>query len=201
MKKYLTCGWVIFMLAISFTASGQWGRYHGRYTSRHYSYPNRHYSYPRYGYDPRTSVSIIGRLPFGAISLNFGNHYYHYYNGIYYRPYSSGYVIVEPPIGIIVPALPYGSAYIVIGSHPYYRYGNAFYAPYGNRYRVVERPDDVENSSSNNDKTDNSISNEYEKIVIEGKTYYKKGDKYYKASVNKDGEIVYEEVGEISKSK
>ena len=189
MKKYMICGMFILMLIISFSASAQWGRGHGRYN-------NRYYSYPRYGYAPRTSVSIIARLPFGAVSLNFGDRYYHYHNGIYYRPYSRGYVIVEPPIGIVVPALPYGAAHIIVGSHPYYRSGNVFYAPYGNRYKVVEQPDDIETSVDNN-RPGNT--DEYEKVTLEGKTYYKKGDKYYKASVNKDGEIVYEEVGEKGK--
>ena len=193
MKKYMICGLFILMLIISFSASAQWNRHHGRYNSRYYSYP-------RYGYAPRTSISVIARLPFGAVSLNFGNRYYHYYNGIYYRPYNSGYAIVEPPIGIIVPTLPYGAAHIIIGSHPYYHYGNIYYAPYGNRYKVVEEPGDIEISSVG-DEQSNATAGEYEKVILEGKTYYKKGNKYYKATVNKDGEIVYEEVGETSKSK
>jgi len=194
MKKYMICATVILLLAISFTASAQWGRQHGRYHSRHYSYP-------RHSYAPRTSVSVIARVPFGAISLSFGNRYYHYHNGIYYRPYSRGYVIVQPPIGIIVPGLPIGYTQVIIGSHSYYRHGNVFYAPYGDRYRVVEQPEESETSTANMDKTDNAITGEYEKVILEGKTYYKKGDKYYKASVTKDGEITYEEVGETSKSK
>ena len=105
-------------------------------------------------------------------------------------------MIVQPPIGIIVPSLPMGYTRIMIGAHPYYRYGEIFYAPEGNRYRVIERPAEDEDESLSDKGTDNSVSNEYEKVVLEGKTYYKKGDKYYKASVDKKGEIVYEEVGE-----
>lgn len=190
----MICATVILLLTTSFTVSAQRGRQHGRYN-------NRHYSYPRYSYAPRTSISVIARVPFGAISLSFGNRYYHYYNGMYYRPYSRGYVIVQPPIGIIVPGLPIGYTEVIIGSHSYYRHGKVFYAPYGNGYRVVEEPQESETSVAGNDKTNNAISSEYEKVILEGKTYYKKGDKYYKASVTKDGEVTYEEVGGTSKSK
>lgn len=105
-------------------------------------------------------------------------------------------MIVRPPIGIIVPAVPYGAAHVMIGANPYYRYDGVYYAPYGSRYRVVDEPLEEEYENSN----DNAVSNEYEKVILEGKTYYKKGDKYYKATVNKNGEVNYEEVGETSKS-
>ena len=192
MKKYLVCGLIAFMLIGSLAASAQYGRGHGKYKSRGYHYDR---------YPSRPSVSIIARLPFGAVSVTFGNRYYHYYRGAYYRPYNRGYIIVQPPIGIIVPSLPVGYSHVIIGSNPYYRYGNVFYAPYGDRYRVVEEPVEPETPAVDSDVSDKPVNGEYEKVVLEGKTYYKKGDKYYKASVNKNGEIKYEEVGEISKSK
>ena len=192
MKKYLIGGVLVLMLSISFSASAQWGRGHGRYKNRYDSY-HRYY--------PRPSISIFGSLPFGAISLSFGNRYYHYHNGIYYRPYSRGYMIVPPPMGIIVPSLPMGYTRIIIGSHPYYRFGDVYYAPYGNRYKVIERPKDGEDAPSiDEEDTETPVTSEYEKVVLEGKTYYKKGDKYYKATVDKKGEVIYEEVGEKIKS-
>jgi len=140
---------------------------------------------------------VIASLPFGAVSLSFGNSRYHYYHGVYYRPYDRGYIIVPPPIGIIVPSLPPGCVSVMIGARPYYRYENVFYVPFeNNHYRVVEKPEEEQKETVSNDKT---VTSEYEKIVLEGKTYYKKGSKYYKASVNKDGEIVYEEVGDAGK--
>ena len=191
MKKYLICGFLFFILINSLTVSAQWNRHYGRYTSRYYHYDR---------YPARASVSIIARLPFGAVSVMFGNRYYHYHNGVYYRPYDRGYIIVQPPIGIIVPSLPFGCTRVIIRSNPYYRYENIFYAPYGNRYKVVEEPKETENSTADNETTNKTAGNEYEKVILEGKTYYKKGNKYYKASVNKDGEIIYEEAGETSKT-
>jgi hypothetical protein len=188
MKKYIICGLFILTLLSSITASAQWGRHNSRYD-------NRHYYYNRFPY--RSSVSVIASLPFGAVSVLFGNSHYHYYNGLYYRPYDRGYIVVQPPIGIIVPSLPPGCISVMIGPRPYYRYENVFYVPLeNNHYRVVEKPEEEQKATSNNEKT---MTSEYEKIVLEGRTYYKKGSKYYKASVNKDGEIVYEEVGEAGK--
>jgi hypothetical protein len=196
MKKFFLSGLIAVLLISSVTVSAQYGRHYGR--------GNNRYSYNRYSYNhypSRSSISIIARLPFGAVSVTFGDRYYHYYNGVYYRPYNRGYMIVPPPVGIIVPGLPLGYTHVIIGSNPYYRHGDVFYAPYGNRYKVVEKPKETDVASTQADKTDNLIAGDYEKVVLEGKTYYKKGDKYYKASVNKNGEIVYEEVGETSKSK
>lgn len=198
MKIYAIGGLIVLMLISSISVSAQYsrnnGRYNGRYNSRPYNYNYNHYP-------SRPSVSIIAALPFGAISLNFGNRYYHYHNGYYYRPYNRGYMMVPPPIGIIVPGLPVGYTQIFIGSYPYYRYGNVFYVPVGNGYKVIDEPNESESSITDNDSRDYTISSDYEKVVLEGKTYYKKGDKYYKASVSKDGEITYEEVGESGKTK
>lgn len=197
MKRYLASGSLILLLFVSYTSSAQYGRHNRGYSSRYYRYDR---------FPARTSVSIIARLPVGAVSLTFGDRYYHYYNGVYYRPYIWGYRMVEPPVGIIVPVLPPGCTHIVIGANPYYRSGNIYYAPYGDRYRVVDEPKEPETSATTtekNDKTDKTEKasvTEYEKIILEGKTYYKKGDKYYKASVNKTGEVIYEEVGETTRS-
>src|SRR5215207_5104500 len=158
MKKYMICGFIGFILISSLTTSAQYGRSHGRYNGRSYHYDR---------YPSRPSVSIVARLPFGAVSVTFGNRYYHYYHGAYYRPYNRGYMIVQPPIGIIVPNLPAGYTHVIIGSNPYYRYENVFYAPYGNRYQVVEEPQEADTPTVSNDKPGKNISNEYEKVVLE----------------------------------
>ena len=195
MKKLITCSVFFIILFCGLSASAQWGRHSGRYNSGYY---NRYYRYDRY--PSHTSISIIARLPFGAISLGFGGRYYHYYNGIYYRPYDRGYMIVPPPVGIIVPSLPPGYSHVIIGGGSYYRYDDTYYIPYHNGYKVIEEPKDKEESTANNTDINKDTNSEYEKVVLEGKTYYKKGDKYYKATVNKNGEIVYEEIGEKTKS-
>ena len=155
------------------------------------------YSYAPYRYTPyRTSVSVIAHLPFGSVGVTFGDRHYHYHGGYYYQPVPRGYVIVRPPVGIIVPVLPPSSVYIIIGGSPYYRSGDIYYMPLGgNRYKVVPEPRVEEEYYEN----DSDVIDGFEKITIEGKTYYKKGGIYYKAKVDKNCDIYYEEVGETIK--
>lgn len=169
---------------------------------RHYGH-GRHYYYDRYSYrysyrpSYRPSVSIMARVPFGAVGINFGSRYYHYYRGMYYRPMPGGYGIVPPPVGIIVPVLPPNSVNVMIGGRPYYRYDGIYYMPLDDsRYEVIDDPSDGNDQDENVADNDNDNDNGYEKIVLEGKTYYKKGSKYYKARISDDGEVTYEEVGE-----
>ena len=167
-----------------------------------YKKDNRYYrSYRSHYYSPvRASVSVIAHAPFGAVSINFGNRYYRYHNGFYYRPYQRGFMIVPPPIGIIVPVLPPASVYVVIGGRPYYRCRDIYYSPLASRgYRVVDQPRYEEEEDKVVAKNESSADT-YEKFILEGKTYYKKGNKYYKAKVNDEGEIIYDEVGEVAKS-
>src|SRR2546421_8802312 len=154
MKKFIGLTLVLLTLLVAMDANAQRyyvGRgHHDGYYGYSYGYYGRDfYRYSR-GYG---GVSILASLPFGAIMVSIGGVNYHYYNGFYYRPARSGFIIVEPPIGVVIPS-------------------------------TAGRPKDTPAS-------------EYEKIVIEGKTYYKKGDNYYKAGVSEKGEIMYESVGQL----
>jgi hypothetical protein len=190
MKKFLPIGLILLMLLSVTDASAQ-RRYGKRYGGYGW-YPARQIfsvypGYPRY---PR--LSVIASLPFGAVMVSIGGVHYHYYNGMYYRPRHSGYIMVTPPIGIIVPALPPGHVRVMIGSIPYYRYEGIYYLPMEhNRYEVVQKPEEKLVPETKKEE----VTNGYEKLVIEGRTYYKKGDVYYKAVVDEKGEIKYEEVG------
>jgi hypothetical protein len=152
-------------------------------------------------YQPRRSVSVdlIARLPFGAMRVHWGGRPYYYGGGYYYEPWDRGYRRVSAPIGIIVPSLPPGGVVIVIGGRSYYRYESAWYQPGYSGYEVIPEPiapapaPVVIQSSQPAAPTDNG----YEKIIIEGRTYYRRGDTYYKATVSNNGEIAYSEVGKM----
>lgn len=193
MKHYIK--WLLVLLGVvSFSSLfAQRGRYTKRYHDRYA------YAWQPYHYAPlRTSVSIVARVPFGAVAVTFGSRHYRYFDGIYYEPMQRGYIIVQPPLGIVVPVLPAGYVSLMIGGRYYYRYQNVYYMPLGSSgYQVVPEPE--EDSQGEEAIAGNSGSDGYEKLVLDGKTYYKKGNKYYKAKVNDNGEIVYEETGEASK--
>jgi hypothetical protein len=172
---------------MSFSQSfAQWG-HSGRRDQRKHGYASQG--------RPKTSVSIFARLPFGAVGVTLGGKHYHYYDGFYYEPVPEGYLMIEPPVGIIVPVPPPRSVYIVMGGRPYYRYENVYYMVLDdNRYKVVPEPSGEQESAPTTSGSDS-----YEKFILDGKTYYKKGSKYFKAKLKDDGEVLYEEIGETSK--
>ena len=47
----------------------------------------------------------------------------------YYQPASTGYVVVEPPLGAIVPTLPPGSTATTVNGQTYFVYNNTYYKP------------------------------------------------------------------------
>lgn len=171
--------------------------YHRDYRQNYgYAYhrPYSGYAYPRY-YSPRPSISVVADLPFGAVIVRIGSTPYHYYRGMFYRPYGPRFIITTPPIGIIVPALPPDCTPVIIGGRNCYYYSGTYYQPLASKqgYQVIEgqtKPEDTDNSAPDLN---------YEKIVIDGKTYYKRGDTYYKAIVSDSGEVTYEAVGETGK--
>lgn len=92
--------------------------------------------------------------------------------------------------------LPPDAVYLMIRGRPYYRYQSIYYMPLGNNsYQVIPEP----NEEKSNTTTGVTAGSGYEKFVLEGRVYYKKGNKYYKAKRSDDGELRYEEIGETSK--
>jgi len=201
MKTYFTLALVAACLYSLPSLAQRHGWERDRYRRGYMAYGGYHRPYYNNYYRPyysRPSVSIIASVPFGAVVLHLGGHPYHYYNGTFYRPYGYGFSIVTPPVGIIVPMLPPGCVSVMIGGRPCYYYSGTYYMPLAdNGYQVIEPPTASNNNNddavaNNNGANDNT---EYEKVVIDGKTYYKRGNTYYKANVDENGTVTYEAVG------
>jgi hypothetical protein len=109
-------------------------RFDGRYGHNHY-YPSRGYVY--------------GSLPVGAVSIGFGGGSYFFHGGVWYRPYSGRYIVVEPPLGIYLPVLPPDYATVWVGGAPYYYADGVYYsvAP-GHGYVVVAPPAGVDTTQT-----------------------------------------------------
>jgi hypothetical protein len=69
-------------------------------------------------------------------------HRYYYGGGAWYRPYGSRYVVVDPPVGLVVSFLPQFSTTLHVGGVPYYRAGPVYYVwnPRARGYVVTDRP-------------------------------------------------------------
>jgi hypothetical protein len=86
---------------------------------------------------------ITRAIPTVAMTLSLGGLLYYYTDGIYYRRHSSGFIVVVPPIGLIVPVLPLGYTVFQIHGSTYYYYDNVYYVWDTDRraYRVAQVPD------------------------------------------------------------
>ena len=89
--------------------------------------------HPRYG-------TIERRLPDRHVRIFVRNHRYYYYGGTFYDYYNGGYVIVNAPLGALVPVLPGGYVSFVLGPTRYFYFGGTYYIRSGQQYEVVEPP-------------------------------------------------------------
>ncbi len=92
---------------------------------------DRHY--PRRG-------TVIRSLPQERHVITHHRSRYYFSRGAWYRPYGGRFVVIAPPIGIVVPILPYGYVSMHIGSNAYYLANDVYYVRRPNGYVVVEPP-------------------------------------------------------------
>lgn len=100
---------------------------------------DRRYHHDRY-YPPRGYT--VERIPHHHYTTHYHNSSYFYISGIWYRPHGTRFVVVAPPIGIVVPFLPAFYTTIWIGGIPYYYANDVYYVwdPQRSGYVVTEPP-------------------------------------------------------------
>lgn len=81
-------------------------------------------------------------LPPGYLSLNFRGGHFFFQGGVWFAPGSSGYVVVQPPLGIPVPVLPPGYATVWSRGVPYYYANDVYYMQGPSGYVVTQPPAD-----------------------------------------------------------
>ena len=86
--------------------------------------------------------AIINTLPERRYPLRFHDRNYFYFGGVWYSPAGSRFVVVAPPIGIVVPILPPFYTTIWLGGIPYYYANDSYYVwrPDLNGYQVTNPP-------------------------------------------------------------
>jgi Family of unknown function (DUF6515) len=101
-----------------------------------------HY-YPRIGYRIRV-------LPRRYVVVEYRGGPFYFWSGIWYRPLGAGYVVVEAPIGAVVPVLPDGCTIVWIGGVAYCYANDVYYVPAtpGPGYTVVAPPPGAESAST-----------------------------------------------------
>ena len=131
---------------------------------------------------------------------------YRYVNGLYYRPYASGFRIVTPPIGLRVSILPSGFNTVTLAGRPYFVAGGVYYLQSGpSVYIVVQKP--VESLVAENPPGEaaNAIQHSMvaslpqgtSMVTINNKRYYKVNDTYYEKVTSENGEAGFVIVGKM----
>lgn len=144
----------------------------------------------------QSSVTVIRRPPRKSQIVIHGGVRYHYYGGVYYKPYGREYVVVRPPVGLRVTILPVGYTSVTIGRVPYFYAGGVYYVQRSpGRYEVVEPPKEL--TVNSNPSQLSALPEGTQSVYIAGKKYYKINDTYYEKSVSENGSESYVVVGKV----
>jgi hypothetical protein len=100
---------------------------------------------PRYGhgrYYPATGTARPS-LPPDYRAYYRGRDRFYFNGGVWYAPRGSGFVVVRPPVGLVIGVLPPFYSTVWFGGIPYYYANNVYYSwqPDQNGYAVVDPPD------------------------------------------------------------
>src|SRR5690348_11327376 len=69
-----------------------YNKHHDRHLGHDHVYPDR--------------GSVFRDPPKGAIVINYAGLAYRFYNGVWFEPRGPAFIVVMPPIGVVVPSLP-----------------------------------------------------------------------------------------------
>jgi hypothetical protein len=103
---------------------------HWRFDDR---FHHDHY-YPQYGYRVRT-------LPSERVVVRFRGDPFFFHAGVWYRQEGPSFIVVRPPIGIVVPILPPAYSTVVVAGVPYYYADDVYYVQQADGYAVTAPPD------------------------------------------------------------
>jgi hypothetical protein len=100
---------------------------------------------PRYNhgrYYPPTGTATPS-LPRDYRAYYRGRDRFYFNGGVWYAPHGPGFVVVRPPVGLVIGVLPPYYSTVWFGGIPYYYANNVYYSwqPDQNGYAVVDPPD------------------------------------------------------------
>jgi hypothetical protein len=98
--------------------------------------------YPSFG-------TVRPSLPEGYRPYYRGGSRFYFSGGIWYAPSGPGFVVVRPPVGLVISVLPPYYSTVWFGGVPYYYADNVYYSwqPDQNGYAVVDPPENADDPS------------------------------------------------------
>jgi Family of unknown function (DUF6515) len=105
------------------------------YRKHHDTRHGHNHSYPDRG-------SVIRDLPRGTIGVNYAGVSYRFHDGVWLEPRGPAFIVVEPPIGLVVPNLPSFTTVLAQGGQTYLYANDVYYRPRPDLggYEVVNDP-------------------------------------------------------------
>lgn len=79
-------------------------------------------------------------LPRGYARVHNGPMDYYYWEGMFYRLISGRYVVVSPPVGVVVTTIPQGCQPVIVDGVAYYNINGVTYMATPGGYQVVPQP-------------------------------------------------------------
>lgn len=115
------------------------------YNNRAYNYSDGRYYVEmngKYIQAPPPRGLRVKMLPANFVSVNYGNNFFYYFEGVFYTNYRNGnYEVVYPPVGTIVDAIPADYEKVIYNGISYYEYNGILYQKiktnFGKGYQVV----------------------------------------------------------------
>ena len=108
-----------------------YNKHHDRHFGHDHVYPDR--------------GSIFRDAPKGATIINYAGLPYRFANGVWFEPRGPAFIVVMPPIGVVVPSLPAFATPLELGGESYFYANDAYYLarPELGGYEVVNDPADM----------------------------------------------------------
>lgn len=86
----------------------------------------------------RVVKHVVHHIPPRHAVILHGRDNYHYYSGRFYRPWNTGFILVRPPLGLVVLNIPIGHHVVVSAGISYFVFGDVYYRRVPMGYQVVE---------------------------------------------------------------
>jgi len=108
------------------------------YATHHDARHGHNHSYPDRG-------AVFRELPSGSITVNYAGISYRFHEAVWFEPQGPAFLVVAPPIGLVVPTLPAFATTVASGSMTYLYANSVYYRPRTDLggYEVVNDPEDA----------------------------------------------------------
>lgn len=92
---------------------------------------------------------VVVKVPREAHTVRFNHGKFWFHGGVWYRAEGAGYIVIAPPVGLVVEVLPPYYSSILLGGRTYYYANDTYYLynPSERGFQVVEPPPGIETAA------------------------------------------------------